>query len=147
MPTHIEKREFPFSPEQLFDLVAAVDRYPEFLPWCRAARVTQREENRIRADLVVGFKIFRERFTCEVKLDRPGTIEVDYLKGPMRHLNNRWCFSAKPEGGSVVDFYVDFEFHSPLMQRVGLLLFNDAVRHMVSAFERRAHSLYATRIK
>lgn len=147
MPTHIEKREFPFSREQLFDLVAAVDRYPEFLPWCRAARVTQRQQDHIRAELVVGFKIFRERFTCEVRLDRPGTIEVDYLKGPLRHLNNRWCFRAKPEGGSVVDFYVDFEFHSPLMQRVIMLLFNDAVRRMVSAFERRAHLLYTAKIE
>ena len=147
MPAHVEKREFPYSPEQLFDLVAAIDRYPEFLPWCRAAQMTKRAEDRIHADLAVGFKIFRERFSCEVKLDRPGTIEVDYLKGPLRHLNNRWCFHPVPGGGSVVDFSVDFEFHSPLMQRVVTLLFGDAVRRMVSAFERRAHFLYAAKVE
>ena len=141
MPTHAEKRVLPYAPEQLYGLVADVERYPEFLPWCRAARVTRREENVVYADLIIGFKVFRERFTSKVTLDPPAAIGMQYVKGPMRHLNNQWRFEPHPEG-CLIDFYVEFEFRSALLQRVIGVLFNEAVRRMVSAFEARARALY-----
>ena len=141
MPTHAEKRVLPYAPEQLYGLVADVERYPEFLPWCRAARVTRREENVVYADLMIGFKVFRERFTSKVTLDPPAAIGMQYVKGPMRHLNNQWRFEPHPEG-CLIDFYVEFEFRSALLQRVIGVLFNEAVRRMVSAFEARARALY-----
>ena len=141
MPTHAEKRVLPYAPEQLYGLVADVERYPEFLPWCRAARVTRREENVVYADLIIEFKVFRERFTSKVTLDPPAAIGVQYVKGPMRHLNNQWRFEPHPEG-CLIDFYVEFEFRSALLQRVIGVLFNEAVRRMVSAFEARARALY-----
>lgn len=142
MPTHAEKRRLPYSPEQLFDLVAAVERYPEFLPWCLGARVSDRRENTVKADLVIGFKIFRERFTTNVVLDRPRRIDVSYLRGPFRHLNNHWCFQAVNEGACEIDFFIDFEFRTRLLQRAITPLFNEAVRRMVDAFESRARALY-----
>ena len=145
MPTHAEQRELPYSPEQLFAIVAAVDRYPEFLPWCRAARITRREDNLIVADLVIGFKMFRERFTSEVTLRPPDRIDVRYVDGPFRYLNNHWLFIPTGEEHCIIDFYVDFEFHSRLLRRAIAVLFNEAVRRMVGAFEARARVLYGRR--
>ncbi len=142
MPTHAENRVVPFTPEQMFDLVADVERYPEFLPWCVAARVFRRQGNVVHADLVVGFRMFRERFTSKVTLDPPGRVDVEYIKGPFRYLNNHWLFLPAAEGHCVIDFYIDFEFHSRLMQRMMGVLFNEAVRIMVSAFEKRARAMY-----
>ena len=147
MPTHAEQRVLPYSPEQLFDLVAAIERYPEFLPWCRAARITRREGDVVYADLIIGFKLFRDSFSSKVTLNRPDAIDVQYLKGPMRYLNNHWRFIAQPGGGLAGDgcrleFYVDFEFRSAIVQRLIGVLFNEAVRRMVSAFEARAKQLY-----
>jgi coenzyme Q-binding protein COQ10 len=143
MPTHAEQRELPYSPEQLFDLVADIERYPEFLPWCRGARVFRREGEVLYADLVIGFKMFRERFTSRVTLTRPGRIDVEYVDGPFRHLNNHWLFlAAAQEGHCVIDFYIDFEFHSRVLRRALTPLFNEAVRRMISAFEARAHAIH-----
>jgi coenzyme Q-binding protein COQ10 len=149
MPTHAEKRLLPWTPEQLFDLVADVGRYPEFLPWCLAARVRRREDDAMTADLVIGFRMIRERFTSDVRLDRTGRrIDVSYSDGPFRHLNNHWKFDPAPPsaelpgGGTLIDFYVDFEFRSKLLQSLIGLLFNEAVRRMVHAFETRARQLY-----
>jgi coenzyme Q-binding protein COQ10 len=148
MPTHAEKRLLPYTPAQLFDLVAQEERYPEFLPWCLAARIRRREENLLVADLVIGFKMIRERFTSHVTLDRPGRIDVRYADGPFKHLENHWIFepvapSAElPSGGTLLDFYVDFEFRSKLLQSLIGMLFHEATRRMVSAFEGRARQLY-----
>jgi coenzyme Q-binding protein COQ10 len=142
MPTHAEKRHLPYTPEQLFDLVAGVDRYPEFLPWCKAARITKREGDTFYADLVVAFKVWRERFSSRVHLVPKSEIDVDYINGPFRYLNNHWRFEAAPDGGCIVDFYVDFEFRSKILQNLIGLLFNEAVRRMVGAFEARARQLY-----
>lgn len=148
MPTHAEKRLLPYTPEQLFDLVAQVERYPEFLPWCLAARVRKREHDLVVADLVIGFRMIRERFTSNVRLDRPQRIDVWYSQGPFKHLNNHWLFepqppsSALPRGGTLIDFYVDFEFRSRLLQSVIGVLFNEATKRMVAAFEARAKQLY-----
>ncbi len=143
MPTHAEKRELPYRPEQLFDLVADIERYPEFLPWCVGARVRSREDDLVVADLVIGFKMVRERFTSRVKLDRPNLrIDVAYTEGPFRYLNNHWVFEPLANGHCRIDFYVDFEFRSLMLQRIIGVLFNEAVRRMVQAFENRARKLY-----
>ena len=141
MPTHAEKRTLRYSPEQMFQLVADVHRYPEFLPWCVGARIVSREENRLVADLTIGFKLFRETFRSEVTLERPHQVQVRYLNGPFRYLNNTWKFRPV-EAGTEVDFFVDFEFRSRLLQAVIGTVFNEAVRLMVRAFERRAAQLY-----
>jgi len=143
MPTHAEKRILPYRPEQLFDLVADVERYPEFLPWCIGARIRSRQDEVIVADLIIGFKMIRERFASRVRLDRPGLrIDVAYTDGPFRHLDNHWIFEPLPDGRCRIDFYVDFEFRSPILQRLIGVLFNEAVRRMVQAFETRAKRLY-----
>ena len=142
MPTHAERRRLPYSAEQLFDLVADVERYPEFLPWCLGARVRERKANLIVADLLIGYRMVRERFTSRVTLDRARRIDVSYSDGPFRYLNNHWEFEPQPDGSSVLDFYVDFEFRSRMLQRVIELLFNEAVKRMVAAFESRARRLY-----
>ena len=142
MPTHAEQRHLPYSQKQLFDLVAAVDRYPEFLPWCSAARITGRDGATFHADLVVRFKMFQERFASRVTLHPPSLIDVEYVNGPFRYLNNHWRFIEAEDGGAVIDFYVDFEFRSRMLQRLIGLLFNEAVSRMVGAFETRARQLY-----
>ena len=142
MPTHGEKRVLAYSPAQLFHLVADIERYPEFLPWCIAARVRKREGNLVVADLVIGFKMIRERFTSRVRLDDDGhRIDVTYTEGPFKYLNNHWIFEPHPDG-CLIDFYVDFEFRSRLLQRLIEALFHEAVRRMVAAFEARARELY-----
>ncbi len=142
MPTHDERRVVGYSPEQLYALVADVERYPEFLPWCIAARIRRRENNLMVADLVIGFKMVRERFTSHVKLDPAGRqIDVSYIEGPFKYLDTHWVFEDHPEG-CVIDFYVDFEFRSRLLQKMIEALFHEAVRRMVRAFEARAHDLY-----
>ena len=97
VPTHAEQRILPYSQRQLFDLVADVERYPEFLPWCYAARITKRDGDVFYADLVIGFKVFRERFSSKVTLNRWDSVDVRYLKGPMRYLNNHWRFIPQPK--------------------------------------------------
>ena len=141
MPTHAEERVLPYTPQQLFALVADIERYPEFLPWCIGARIREREPNLIVADLIIGFRMVRERFTSRVSLDPPQRIDVAYTEGPFRHLNNHWSFSPDP-GGCRVGFFVDFEFKSRLLQRLIEVLFSEAVRRMVGAFEKRARDLY-----
>ncbi|MFZ1413382.1 MAG: type II toxin-antitoxin system RatA family toxin [Defluviicoccus sp.] len=143
MPTHAETRTIPCTPEQLFDLVADVERYPEFLPWCVACRIRRWETpQRLVADLVIGFKMIRERFTSRVELLRPGRIDVAYYDGPFRYLTNHWTFAADENGHCVIDFYIDFEFRSRTLQKMMGKLFNEAVHRMVNAFERRAVALY-----
>ena len=143
MPTHAEKRTLPYRPEQLFDIVADIERYPEFIPWCVACRVTKREDSVIWGDLMVGFKVFREKFTSKVTLDRPDRIDVEYINGPFRYLNNHWIFVPERGGeATTIDFYIDFEFQSRLLRAAATPVFNEAVRRMVSAFESRAHAIY-----
>jgi coenzyme Q-binding protein COQ10 len=142
MPTHAEKRVLPYTPEQLFDLVAQIERYPEFLPWCVASRIRSRDGNVVIADLVIGFKMVRERYTSRVTLDKPRRIDVAYLEGPLKHMNNHWVFNPHPSGGTEIDFFVDFEFHSKMLQALIGALFHEALRRLVAAFEARARQLY-----
>jgi coenzyme Q-binding protein COQ10 len=141
--THAEQRLLGYRPEQLFDLVADVERYPEFLPWCIGARIRERRENLLIADLIIGFKMIRERFTSRVNLDRENlAIDVVYADGPFKHMGNRWRFEPTPDGGCRIDFYVEFEFRSAMLQKLIGVLFHEAVRRMVGAFETRAGQLY-----
>lgn len=142
MTTHSEQRIVPFRPDQIFDLVADVARYPEFLPWCVGARVRSSEGNLIVADLMIGYKLVRERFTSKVTLDRAGLrIDTEFTDGPFKYLVNHWVFRDHPDG-CLIDFHVDFEFRSLFLQKVIAVLFNEAVRRMVAAFEDRAHALH-----
>src|SRR3990172_3340014 len=126
MPTHAERRVLPYTPHEMFELVAAIDRYPEFLPWCVASRITKREGDVVWADMVIGFRLFRERFTSRVTLDRPQLcIDVAYDRGPLRHLDNQWRFEPHGEGQCLVDFRVDFAFRSRLLQLAVETLFNE----------------------
>ena len=141
MPTHAEKKILRYTSEQMFDLVADVRRYPEFLPWCVGARVLSGSDRELTADLTIGFKMFRETFRSRVALERPQHIHVSYENGPFRYLNNHWRFTPHAQGCEV-DFFVDFEFRSRILQMAIGVVFNEAVRLMVRAFERRAMALY-----
>lgn len=146
MPTHAERRSLPYTPEQIFDLVAGVDRYPEFLPWCIASRITRREGDGVfYADLVIGYKMVREQFSSRVTASHPHQVKVEYMKGPMRHLNNIWTFERNPDGSCTIDFFVDFEFKNPLLQKLITAFFHEAVKRMVGAFEARAVQLYGSK--
>ena len=144
MPTHAEKRVLPFTPEQLFDVVADIEKYPEFLPWCIATRIRRREGKVVHADMAIGFKMFRERFTTRDVLDPPRRIDVSYHDGPFKYLNNHWIFEPHGDGHCELDFYIDFEFHSRIFQKMMGRVFNEAVRIMVSAFEKRARAIYGS---
>ncbi|GBQ31790.1 type II toxin-antitoxin system RatA family toxin [Gluconacetobacter azotocaptans] len=141
MPTHAERRMIAYSSEQLFDLVADVGKYPQFLPWCTNARVRTRTATELVADLTIGFGPFRETFTSRVSLERPSRIRVQYEKGPFRYLNNVWTFTPDQQW-CLIDFFVEFEFRSRLLQAAIGVVFNEAVRLMVSAFIRRAREIY-----
>ena len=141
MPTHAEHKVLPYSPEQMFDLVADVGKYPTFLPWCAGARVKSHTETQLVADLTIGFGPFRESFTSRVELDRPHQIQVKYENGPFRYLNNQWTFEPNPKGCNV-KFYVDFEFRSRMLQAAIGVVFNNAVKLMVNAFLKRAREVY-----
>lgn len=143
MPTHHERRALPFRAEDMFDLVAEVEKYPEFLPWCRGARIRERRGNEVVADLLIGFRMFRERFTSRVQLDRPALrIDVAYSEGPFKYLRNHWAFIETGPRACEVEFYVEFEFRNRILQKAVEALFSEAVRRMVYAFEDRATSLY-----
>lgn len=147
MAKHAEQRLLAYTTEQLFDLVADIEKYPEFLPWCIGSRIRSRDGNAITADLAIGFKMYRERFTSHVVLTRPNRIHVTYSEGPFRYLENQWRFEAGPGGGCIIDFYVDFEFKSKILQSVIEVFFSEAVRRMVGAFEARARKLYGPGIE
>ncbi|WBY08686.1 type II toxin-antitoxin system RatA family toxin [Sphingomonas sp. 7/4-4] len=142
MPKHSETRALPYSPEQMFDLVADVGRYGEFLPWVSAVRVRSNSDTQMVADLIVGFKGLRESFTSRVEKQRPGHIRVDYLEGPLKHLNNDWKFRSDGKGGCLVDFCVDFAFKNRVFEMLAGQVFDRALRKMINAFEERAARLY-----
>ena len=148
MPTHGETRVMPYAARQMYDLVADVLRYPEFIPWIAAARIrsvvphadgTQRME----ADLVVSFKVFREKFGSRVILNEPARrLDIEYLDGPFKHMRSTWEF-ADVAGGCEVRFFVDFEFRNAVLQKVIGVVFHEAMQRIVRAFEERAKALYA----
>ena len=143
MPGIRELRHMPYSAEQMFDLVADVARYPEFLPWVVGTRVRSDSDTEMTADLLVGFNALREKFTSRVEKVRPAMIKVHYLDGPMRDLENVWKFRSTPEGCEV-DFAVSFTFRNAVFEALAGQYFNRAFRKMVSAFEARANVLYGS---
>ena len=143
MPRHSETKYLPYSPEQLFDLVADVGRYDEFLPWVVAVRVRSSSATETIADLVVGFNAFKERFTSRVLKERPDRICVDYIEGPLKYLKNEWRFDPA-QGGTNVYFSVDFAFKSRIFESLAGQMFDRALRRMTGAFEKRAEQLYGS---
>jgi coenzyme Q-binding protein COQ10 len=137
-----ETRRLPYTAEQMFDLVADVARYPEFLPWVVATRVRSDNDTEMVADMLVGFKALREKFTSRVIKQRPSRIEVIYVDGPMRDLDNVWAFRNLPDGGCEIDFCVDFAFKNKMFEMMAGQYFDRAFRKMVAAFDARAHALY-----
>lgn len=144
MPKHSETRQLPYSPEQMYALVADVRRYAEFLPWVSAIRVRSDSETLMVADMIVGFKGLRETFTSRVTKERPARIHVDYLDGPLKYLNNEWQFRSDGKGGCLVDFSVDFAFKNRVFEMIAGQVFDRALRRMIGAFEARAAVLYAS---
>jgi coenzyme Q-binding protein COQ10 len=147
LPTHSETRHLPYSAQQMYDLVADVGNYPKFLPWTAAARVRSRDQQPdgsevMEADMVVSFKVFREKFASRVTLF-PEDMKIDtkYLDGPFKHMISNWKFRAADDG-CAVDFHVDFEFRNRILQSAAGLFFYEAMQRIVRAFERRAHDLY-----
>ncbi len=141
MPHHAETRRLPWTAEQMFDLVADIARYPEFLPWVQGMRIRSNDGRVIVADMIVGFKMVRERFTSRVTLQRPMQLHVDYIDGPLKHLKNDWLFRNVP-GGCEIDFSVDFEFRNKMFERLAGMFFGEAFKRMVGAFETRAAEIY-----
>ena len=144
MPSIRETRDLPWSAEQMFDLVADVKRYGEFLPWVIATRVRSDGETEMIADMVVGFNALREKFTSRVNKLRPEMIDVDYVDGPMKELDNKWFFRPNPDGGCTIDFTVDFTFRNAVFEALAGRYLDRAFRKMVSAFEQRAAVLYGS---
>ena len=142
MPGSRETRRLPYSCEQMFDLVADVGRYGEFLPWVVATRVRSDSEQEMTADMLVGFKAIREKFTSRVTKDRPNRIDVHYLDGPLRDLDNSWVFRPTGDGGCEIDFCVQFTFRNAVFEALAGQYFDRAFRKMVEAFESRADELY-----
>lgn len=148
MPRHEQRHPVPFTPAQIFDLVADIPGYPEFLPWCGGARITSREAQAdgrelLLADLIIGYKAFRGTYTSRVMLDRAALkIDVTHAKGPFRHLINHWVFLPQPDGSCLIDFMIDFEFQNPIIRKLIEMVFTEAVHRMVQAFETRAHAIY-----
>jgi coenzyme Q-binding protein COQ10 len=143
MPSHRETRHLPYTPEQMFDLVADVKRYPEFLPWVTAMRVRRDGATETLADMIVGFKGLRETFTSRVEKTPKTRIHVDYVDGPLKYLRNDWTFRPEEEG-CAVDFAVDFQFKNRVFEMLAGQVFGAALRKMIGAFETRAAELYGS---
>ena len=147
MPSHHETKVLPYQAQQMYDLVADVASYPKFLPWTAAARIRSRRPvdgggEVMEADLVISFKVFRERFGSRVTLwPDQKKIDTEYLDGPFKYMKSTWSFRDAP-GGCEVEFFVDFEFRNAILQGIIGMVFNDAMQRVVRAFERRAAELY-----
>ena len=149
MPTYETTRPVPHSPRQMFDLVADVESYPEFLPLCEALSVRSRkngdDKTLLIADMTVGYKAIRETFTSQVLL-KPGELEIDvkYLDGPFKYLDNKWTFEPHGDGGCQVRFFIDYEFKSRILGVLMGSMFDRAFRTFAEAFENRARKIYGT---
>ncbi len=152
MPSHTERKFLPYTPPQVFSLVADVERYPEFLPWVSAVRIRERKDSEIRADLIASFGALKETFTSHVILRRPratkdaGEIHVELVEGPFHFLENQWRFLPHEEG-TIVDFTITFRFRSKVLEKLAGFMFHHALTTMVSAFEKRAEALYRPPLK
>ncbi|OYU37262.1 type II toxin-antitoxin system RatA family toxin [Novosphingobium sp. PASSN1] len=145
MPVINQQRHLAWSAQEMYDLVADVKRYPEFLPWVVATRIKSDSETEMVADMMVGFSALREKFTSRVHKDRPRRIAVEYLDGPLKRLSNTWVFADAEDGGCVIDFNVDFTFRSAIFEALAGQYLDRAFRKMVAAFETRAEKLYGSK--
>ena len=144
MPRHIEQRELPYPPSLLFDVVADIEFYPEFLPWCLATRIREQTDNVIVADMMIGFRGLKESFTSHVTLNKPELkIDVTYKDGPFKYMNNKWIFTEIDTENCRLNFFVEFEFRSLILARLMDMLFHKAVKRMVAAFELRMEKLHS----
>ena len=141
MPRHAERRTLPYPLETIYAIVADVKRYPEFLPWVLEADIIKETEHGFLADLTVGYKLFQDTYRSEVILTPGERIEISYVKGPFKHLQNYWNFKPASSNSVDVDFFIDFEFQSSLFQSMIQSVFTDAVKKMITAFEERAKTL------
>jgi coenzyme Q-binding protein COQ10 len=148
MPKFNSRRRANHSAEQMFNLVADVERYPEFVPLCRSLKIRQRTPGPdgteiVVADMTVSFKLVREAFTSRVTLDRPNLkILVEYLQGPFSNLENRWTFEPKSDNACEVGFYLTYEFKSRMLALLMGTMFDTAFQRFAAAFERRADMIY-----
>ena len=131
----------------MYDLVADVGRYPEFLPWCAAARIRRETPQAdgsvlMEADLVISFKVFREQFGRVVLWPEARKIDTEYLDGPFKYMKSNWSFADRADGGCDVSFFVDFEFRNAILRSIIGVVFNEAMHRIVRAFESRAQELY-----
>jgi len=142
MPRYDEQATLSYGADELFAVVANVKDYPSFIPWCSGARIRREDQREIIADLVIGFGLFQESFTSQVTLDRPRQVQVHAIEGgPLEHLTNTWTFA--PVGDKThVDFIIDFQFKSHLLDHVANGMFHEAATRMMSAFESRVHLLH-----
>ncbi len=138
MPRHEEQKTLAYSADELFSVVADVKQYPSFVPWCSGARIRREDPREIIADLDIGFGPFQESFTSQVALDRPRQVMVRAIEGPLEHLTNSWTFTPIGQQTSV-EFVIDFQFRSHLLDHVANSMFHEAATRMMSAFESRAH--------
>jgi coenzyme Q-binding protein COQ10 len=150
MPTHSENRHMPYSADQMYALVADVALYPQFLPWCAAARIRSRTDHgtseEMLADLVISFKVFREKFGSRVVLFADEKkIDTEYLDGPFKYMKSNWAFEDVEGGGCTAKFFVDFDFKNAILQGIIGLVFNEAMQRIVRAFEERADTLYSAK--
>ena len=151
MHSYNDTQESEYCPQQLFDLVIDIERYPEFLPWCRAARILERHDNRLVAELVISFKHFTESYVSEVVFRRPqtatdsGVIDVKLVRGPFEALANHWSFMPRDKGGSAITLDLSFKFRSRLLDSIIGILFGKACIKMVRAFKDRADALYTVK--
>ena len=148
MPSFNSRRRVSHTASQMFDLVADVERYPEFVPLCSALKVRQRTPNPdgteiVIADMTVSFKLVRENFTTRVTLDRPNLkILVEYLRGPFSNLENRWTFEPRPDNACEVGFFLSYEFKSRMLAMLMGTMFDTAFQRFAAAFEKRADVIY-----
>ena len=143
MPCHRDVRHLPWRAEQMYDLVADVARYPEFIPWIHGVRIRDANAEDMHADVIVGYKGLREQFTSHVHFEPHSRIHIDYVAGPLKHLHNEWRFADVPDG-CAVEFDVDFSFKNSMFEMMAAQLFESGVRKLTAAFEDRAQALYGS---
>ncbi|MEQ9115442.1 MAG: type II toxin-antitoxin system RatA family toxin, partial [Rickettsiales bacterium] len=148
MHHHKEIKYLPFKPIELFNIVLDIESYPQFIPWCSGARITERSENHLLADLVINYKGVNTQYTSKVEFSDTYTnngkyhIKVDHIKGPFKKLTNNWAFSlGKKEGEVKLEFEIDFEMSSSILNKMIGVVFHSATHKMVEAFEKRAYEV------
>lgn len=142
MSAHIERHYSLYTPEQLFDLVADVEQYPQFLPWIRSSRILRREQDAVWVEMALGIGPLQQHFNSQALLHRPHTIEVTSNDAPFEWHRQQWQFATDHEGRTVVGYSCDFSLRSQVLELISCALLDEAARATVAAFERRARQVY-----